>query len=134
MQTTSQCWRRLGLRGSGDMKRIKVRQPKELRVSIAFKPLDGLGRYNESTCAIEVNPHQPVVGQTITLMHEMLHAVDSQMMACKITKRRADHRWIESAAMNLTMLLAYSGLLPIKPAAMTKFIRQYRKMRKGKKA
>jgi hypothetical protein len=68
------------------------------------------GYFDERTGRIVIDPRQPEVGKHIVLLHEFLHLVDSQMRQTGVTKRRADHRWIESAAPNLLALLVLSGL------------------------
>lgn len=72
--------------------------------------LDGaLGHFDERTGQILIYPDQPEAGKHVVLLHELLHLVDATMRQTGVTKRRADHRWIESAAPNLLALLVLSG-------------------------
>jgi hypothetical protein len=69
-----------------------------------------LGYFDERTGRIVIGSEQPEPGKHIVLLHELLHLVDATMRQAGVTKRRADHRWIESAAPNLLALLVLSGL------------------------
>lgn len=69
-----------------------------------------LGHFDERTGTVVIDPDQPEVGKHIVLLHEFLHAVDTQLILTGITRRRADHRWIASAAPNLLALLVLSGM------------------------
>jgi hypothetical protein len=69
-----------------------------------------LGYFDERTGKIAIDSRQPEAGKHIVLMHELLHLVDATMRQSGVTKRRADHRWIESAAPNLLALLVCAGL------------------------
>jgi hypothetical protein len=73
-------------------------------------PGGGLGACHTGTGEILIDPDQPEVGKHVTLLHELLHLVDEQMRRCGITRRRIDHRWVESAAPNLLALLVFAGL------------------------
>jgi hypothetical protein len=84
-------------------------------IHIVEEPVDPetwgrLGYFDERTGKIAIAQNQPEAGKHIVLLHEFLHLVDAQMRSAGITKRRADHRWIESAAPNLLALLVLSGL------------------------
>lgn len=82
-------------------------------IHIVEEPVgDGWGRlgyFDERTGKIAIGSEQPEAGKHIVLLHELLHLVDSTMRQAGVTKRRADHRWIESAAPNLLALLVCSG-------------------------
>lgn len=68
-----------------------------------------LGYFDERTGRIVIGSNQPEAAKHIVLLHELLHLVDAAMRQTGVTKRRVDHRWIESAAPNLLALLVLSG-------------------------
>ena len=69
-----------------------------------------LGYFDERTGRIVIGSEQPEAGKHIVLVHEILHLVDSMMRQAGVTRRRADHRWVESAAPNLLALLVLAGV------------------------
>lgn len=72
-------------------------------------PTGALGAFDERTGEVCIDPDQPEVGKHAVVLHELLHLVDAQLRQVGITKRRADHRWVESAAPNLLALLVLGG-------------------------
>ena len=81
------------------------------QITIKFsKPINGsLATMDERTGVIHIDPGQSKVGIEITLLHELLHLVDSTMVTAEITNRRINHKWIESASLNLLGVLVFSG-------------------------
>jgi hypothetical protein len=84
-------------------------QTTPIGVSIREAPVDGKGNYDERTCTVTINPDLPTVGKHIIVLHELLHAVDAQLVATGISKRRVTHQWIKDAAPNLFLLLTAAG-------------------------
>jgi hypothetical protein len=64
-----------------------------------------LGYLDERTGEIVIRADQPHVQKCIILLHELLHAVDAQLVG-RVTKRRASHDWITHAAPNLLAALS----------------------------
>jgi hypothetical protein len=77
-------------------------------ITIEQKKTDSIGHTDGLN--IVIDPDQPKVGKHVTLIHELLHVVDDQMIGIGYTKRRISHHWIKGAAINLLALLVYSGV------------------------
>lgn len=65
----------------------------------------GLGYLDERTGEIVISDKQPRIAKFVVLMHELLHAVDCQLVG-RVTKRRVAHDWITNAAPTLLALLS----------------------------
>lgn len=94
------------------MKRSKDKrfnQKSRVGVIIREGEVEGLGCYDEKTCTVTIKPGLPQVGKHIIVLHELLHAVDAQMLATGLTKRRIPHEWIKNAAPTLLTLLISTG-------------------------
>jgi hypothetical protein len=77
---------------------------------LTVKGCDGLGFFDETTGEVRINPNQPEPMQHVILLHELLHAVDAQLVAMGITEERAPEAFIASMAPNLLYILASLGL------------------------
>jgi hypothetical protein len=69
-----------------------------------------LGHFEMPSREIVIDPTQPWCSQNITLLHELLHAVDQGLIDAGLRTRKISHAWIEHASMNLWMFLVHAGL------------------------
>ena len=65
-----------------------------------------LGHFDPRTGEIVIDPVQSHVARMTVLVHELLHAVDEQIVASGITRERINHEWITHAAPHLLAALS----------------------------
>ncbi len=113
-------------------KRFSQKLPIGISIREYKLPKGAKGTYDERTCTVTVSPDQPEVGKHITVLHELLHAVDAQLVAVGCTKRRVGEQWIEAAAPNLLIALATAGFWR-GPPSRAEVIRFYQQLPEPKK-
>lgn len=98
----------------------------DVRVEVPTRKGARYGYWQPGTGVLVVSPRQPVIGQHVTLLHELFHALDDLMLQNKIIRRRSDHRWIDSAATNLLAMLVLLGIYRgVTKRQMLRFMRQH---------
>jgi hypothetical protein len=88
-------------------------------VSILVTELDSpgaLGTWNPETWTLKIAPGQTREQQLVILIHELLHYVETCMIANGQMKRKVNHGFITNGAYGLAATLVHSGVIKgIKP-------------------
>jgi len=77
-----------------------------LSVRLGTPDPDALGHFDPRTGEIVIDPAQSYAARLAVLVHELLHAVDEQIVASGITRERISHTWITHAAPHLLAALS----------------------------
>jgi hypothetical protein len=87
-------------------------------VSILVTEPEGgaLGTWNPETWTLKVSPNQTPEQQLVILIHELLHFVETCMIANEQMSRKVNHSFITNGAYGLAATLVHSGVIKgIKP-------------------
>lgn len=96
--------------GGGTVRRPFLRRTRRLGAPLSVRlgtPDPGaLGHFDPHAGEIVIDPAQSHVARMTVLVHELLHAVDEQLVASGITRERINHTWITYAAPHLLAALS----------------------------
>ena len=81
-----------------------------LTVRLGAPQPGAIGHYDRRAREIVISPALSHAGRIVVLVHELLHAVDEQIVASGETRHELPHEWITAAAPQLVAALSALGV------------------------
>lgn len=83
---------------------------KELGITVVEKPLKKkLGYYDTRTATIVIDSNQSKAGKEEIFIHEVIHAIETQLILTGMWKTKIEHGVVKTLAANLLMMFVLAG-------------------------